>query len=538
MPNVRLRTIINQDNSTTFQVQFHEGGEWEDLTWDMISDKPFETLDDTVFMVDENGVLTITDIHTVSNWTDIEDKPFIFLDPDDFTVSASGVLSYTGSLDWSSIIGKPFNTLNNNDFEVQNGQLSVKHQIIPNQSWSQIQNKPFTSLDPTNFQVVGGVLYLNINPEIPYWSAIQNKPFTYLDSDDFAVIGDTLKVKHQTIPDPEWVDVQNKPFESLDANDFTVDAQGKMSVNFPTPTPDDWDDITNKPFETLNGTDFSVDADGEVSVNFPAPTADEWDDVANKPFESLNPADFSVDDDGEASVNFPVPFWSDVLNKPFELLSAQDFNVDPDTGILSINGGGGGGNPDWSDVQNKPFSTLDSPLFGVYNGGLRLYPAAWLDLAMPNQADAKISTLNDLKKFIQIFIVNTLKFKFNLSTPTTGWYSPMYDDNKQINIRLRIRIDNSQSDLTVLTSDYYITISFVGYRLYNYNPQDIYFFKVEVDGMPAIINSVEKFIKINGTLKVSAIKTDGEITDVQTSNTYYKEDYNMFWNECTPYLNL
>ena len=53
MPNVRLRTIINQDNSTTFQVQFHEGGEWEDLTWDMISDKPFETLDDTVFIVDE-----------------------------------------------------------------------------------------------------------------------------------------------------------------------------------------------------------------------------------------------------------------------------------------------------------------------------------------------------------------------------------------------------------------------------------------------------------------------------------------------------
>ena len=428
MPNVRLRTIINQDNSTTFQVQFHEGGEWEDLTWDMISQKPFETLDDTVFLVDENGVLTITDIHTVSNWSDVLDKPFIFLDPDDFSVSESGVLSYTGSLDWSSIVGKPFNTLNNNDFEIQNGQLSVKHQIIPNQNWSQIQSKPFTSLDPSSFQVVGGVLYLNLNPEIPYWAAIQQKPFTYLDNNDFAVIGDTLKVKHQTIPDQNWSQIQQKPFETLDSNDFSTDAQGKMSVNFPTP---DWDDLTGRPFETLNSSDFSVDADNELSVNFPTPTPDDWQDVTGKPFESIG-SGLSVDQDG--------------------VLSAT----------------GGGGNPDWLNVQNKPFSTLGGDFY-AYNGALRSSKMFYMSNSMDN--DHKITSLNDLRSFVLNYVLNSMNYcDGKIAQPANGYWGQIFTtgekkESKLLFHKVAMKLDNT-GELSSYSDRYDIIIIASGFQIF------------------------------------------------------------------------
>ena len=428
MSNVRLRTIINQDNSTTFQVQFHEGGEWEDLTWDMISQKPFETLDDTVFLVDENGVLTITDIHTVSNWSDVLDKPFIFLDPDDFSVSESGVLSYTGSLDWSSIVGKPFNTLNNNDFEIQNGQLSVKHQIIPNQNWSQIQSKPFTSLDPSSFQVVGGVLYLNLNPEIPYWAAIQQKPFTYLDNNDFAVIGDTLKVKHQTIPDQNWSQIQQKPFETLDSNDFSTDAQGKMSVNFPTP---DWDDLTGRPFETLNSSDFSVDADNELSVNFPTPTPDDWQDVTGKPFESIG-SGLSVDQDG--------------------VLSAT----------------GGGGNPDWLNVQNKPFSTLGGDFY-AYNGALRSSKMFYMSNSMDN--DHKITSLNDLRSFVLNYVLNSMNYcDGKIAQPANGYWGQIFTtgekkESKLLFHKVAMKLDNT-GELSSYSDRYDIIIIASGFQIF------------------------------------------------------------------------
>lgn len=469
MPNVRLRTIINQDNSTTFQVQFHEGGEWEDLTWDMISDKPFETLDDTVFIVDENGVLTITDVPTVCSWGDVSDKPFIFLDPDDFSVSASGVLSYTGSLDWADIIGKPFSTLDNNDFEVVSGQLKVRHQTIPNQTWSQIQNKPFTSLDPTNFQVVGGVLYLNLNPEIPSWSNVQNKPFTYLDSNDFAVVGDTLKVKHQTIPDPEWTDVQNKPFETLDANDFTVDAQGKASVNFPTPVPDDWDDVTGKPFESLNGTDFSVDADGEVTVNFPAPptpTPDDWDDVTNKPFETLN---------------------------------SSDFSVDPDTGELSLSGGGGGGNPDWTDVQNKPFDTLGDDFY-TYNGALKSQKMWYMRTYMP--ITSKISSLNDMRTYLKTYVLNSVKYlEGQIAQPTDGYWGQIYatgdkSASKLLFHKIYMRVNNT-GELAGYSGGYDIVIVASAYQMFG----TIYCF-INAYGLPNF-DDPNSLINITGCIEVT-----------------------------------
>lgn len=328
MPNVRLRTIINVDNSTTFQVQ-REDGEWVDLTWQMITDKPFETLDDTIFTVDENGVLSIISLST-PDWQNIVNKPFITLDPSDFTVDNNGVLHYSGSMDWTSLTGKPFSSLDSDDFTVDNnGKLSVIHQNIPNQNWSQITGKPFTSLNNQQFQVIGGTLYLNVATN-PQWVNVQNKPFSTLDPNNFTVDNGMLKAIPQTIPDQNWSQIQQKPFESLDANDFTVDADGKMSVNFPTPTPDDWQDVSSKPFETLNGTDFSVDQDGELSVNFPTPTPDDWDSITSKPFETLN---------------------------------SSDFSVDPDTGELSLAGGGGGGNPEWSDVLNKPFTYLGNYVY-------------------------------------------------------------------------------------------------------------------------------------------------------------------------------
>lgn len=524
MPNVRLRTIINQDNSTTFQVQFHEGGEWEDLTWDMISDKPFETLDDTVFIVDENGVLTITDVPTVCSWGDVSDKPFIFLDPDDFSVSASGVLSYTGSLDWSDIIGKPFSTLDNNDFEVTAGKLSVRHQTIPNQTWSQIQNKPFTSLDPTNFQVVGGVLYLNLNPEIPTWSNVQNKPFTYLDNDDFAVIGDTLKVKHQTIPDQTWSQIQNKPFESLDANDFSVDQDGKASVNFPTP---DWDDVTSKPFETLNGSDFSVDQDGEVSVNFPTPTPDDWDDVTNKPFETLG-SDFSVDADGEVSVNFPTPTpddWDDITNKPFETLNSSDFAVDPDTGELSIIGGGGG-NPAWGDVTSKPFETLGSEFY-ENNNQLRSRKLMYMDTEMDNAH--KITTLDEMRTFLKTYVENSINYLAGyIAQPNTGYWGNVAASNELSNSRLlfhkvRMKVANT-GDLSDYSDTYDIVLVVTAYQMLGY----VYCF-VNAYGLPNFDNAFN-LININGCIKFYLQTMPSLLWKVSSTNLYQSECSDYFFS--------
>ena len=481
MPNVRLRTIINQDNSTTFQVQFSEGGEWTDLTWDMISDKPFETLDDTVFIVDENGVLTITNIPTVCSWGDVSDKPFIFLDPDDFSVDAQGKLSYTGSLDWTDITGKPFSTLDNNDFVVQNGKLSVVHQTIPNQTWSQIQNKPFTSLDPTNFQVVGGVLYLNLNPEIPSWSNVQNKPFTYLDNSDFAVVGDTLKVKHQIIPDPEWTDVQNKPFTSLDANDFSVDGNGKMSVNFPTPIPDDWDDITNKPFESLNSADFTVDGNGEASVNFPTPTPDDWDDITNKPFETLN---------------------------------SSDFSVDPDTGELSV---AGGGTPDWSDILNKPFNSIGGILY-TDNGVLKSAQNGFYNVNM--SSSRKITSLTELTDYVKTLCVNTVETMLELVEPKSGWFVPVDWDAGTVSFMvIKMLIDNTQADLTSYSDSQRITIRMACKKLWQYETYDTFFFFLNIDGLPDPSDS-SNLLRMEGCIMVDGNKTDGQYTGASYRGSY------------------
>ena len=409
MANVKLRTIINEDNSTTFQVQF-EDGKWVDLTWDMISNKPFETLDNTVFIVDENGVLTITD--KPINWADIGNKPFITLNPADFEVSASGVLSYKGSIDWADILGKPFNSLNDNDFEVQNGQLSVKHQTIPNQNWSQIQQKPFNSLDPTTFQVVGGVLYLNTNPGITYWNDIQNKPFSFIDNNTLEVVNDTLKAKAPTIPNQTWSQIEQKPFS------------------------------------TLNPTDFSVNEGGEVSVNFPAA---------------------------------PTP----VVN--------------------------------WADVQNKPFSFLDSNLFNVYEGGLAIYPHMWFKTEMTN--NQKINTDILFKNFIFNYITNSYKKRFGLDNPFDGWYCPVFDDDRILHIKNKIKIDRTPiTDGNVLSDTYTINMKFCSHRMFQNDKLDTFYIDVEVSGMPMIINGASILSVWRGIAIAYAHKENGQYTSVDANS--------------------
>ena len=406
MANVKLRTIINEDNSTTFQVQF-EDGKWVDLTWDMISNKPFETLDNTVFIVDENGVLTITD--KPINWADIGDKPFITLNPADFEVSPSGVLSYKGSIDWADILGKPFNSLNDNDFEVQNGQLSVKHQTIPNQNWSQIQQKPFNSLDTNTFQVVGGVLYLNTNPGITYWNDIQNKPFSFIDNNTLEVVDDTLKAKAPTIPNQTWSQIEQKPFETI----------------------------------------------------------------------------------------------------------GSGLSVDPNTKELKADGGSATVN--WDDIQNKPFSFLDSNLFMVYEGGLAIYPHMWFKTEMPN--NNKINNDIGFKNFIFTYITNSYKKRFGLDNPADGWYSPVFDDDRILHIKNKIKIDRTPiTDGNVLSDSYTINMKFCSHRMFQSDTMDTFYIDVEVSGMPMIINSAPIVSVWRGIAVAFAYKQNGQYTSV-TANS-------------------
>ena len=442
MANVKLRTIINEDNSTTFQVQF-EDGKWADLTWDMISNKPFETLDNTVFIVDENGVLTITD--TPINWSDIGDKPFITLNPSDFEVSASGVLSYKGSIDWADILGKPFNSLNDNDFEIQNGVLSVKHQTIPNQNWSQIQQKPFNSLDPTTFQVVGGILYLNTNPDITYWNDIQNKPFSFIDNNTLEVVDDTLKAKAPTIPNQTWSQIENKPFSSLNPTDFSVNESGEASVNFPAQTPDSWNSVTDKPFETIG----------------------------------------------------------------------SGLSVDPETKALKAEGVSGTVN--WNDIQNKPFSFLDSNLFNVYEGGLSIYPHMWFKTEMAN--DHKINTDGLFKNFIFNYISNSYNKRFGLDNPFDGWYCPVFDDDRILHIKNKIKIDrNPITNGNTLSDTYILNMKLCSHRMFQTDTMDTFYIDVDVSGMPMIINGASIVSVWRGIAVAIAHKENGQYTSVGANN--------------------
>lgn len=441
MPNVRLRTIINVDNSTTFQVQ-REDGEWVDLTWEMITDKPFSTLDDTIFTVDENGVLSIISLST-PDWQNIVNKPFITLDPSDFTVDNNGVLKYSGSMDWASLTGKPFSSLDNNDFIVNNGKLSVIHQNIPNQGWSQITGKPFTSLNDQQFQVIGGTLYLNVATN-PQWSNVQNKPFSSINPNNFTVENGMLNVIPPTIPDPEWNDVQNKPLSSLNSDDFTVDENGEASVNFPTPTPDSWQDVTSKPFETLNETDFSVD---------------------------------------------------------------------PDTGELSL---AGGGSVDWSSIQNKPFNYIGTGLY-VYDGKLMNRYFTYIRKSMPAKHIAYLTTL---KMFIQNMLRSALANRLGVTASIVTDYYPLLLEGASNYMYLYLRIDNTQTDLTQFSDGYEVMVEAECYRNQEGSSEDKFMIAYRVNGMPLLdASNVAKRYMIEGLAQYRAAKTDGEYTSVSYDST-------------------
>ena len=510
MPNVRLRTIINQDNSTTFQVQFTDGGEWVDLTWEMISDKPFESLDDTVFIVDEDGVLSIINIPTTCDWSDVTDKPFTTLNPSDFSVNESGVLSYSGTFDWSSVGDKPFTTLDPDDFEVSaDGELSVRHQTIPNQTWNQITGKPFSSLDSDTFQVVGGVLYLNLNPSTPNWNDVQGKPFSTLDSGDFSVSGGVLKTIKQV-----WNTLTGKPFNSLNPSDFSV-LDGVLSTIKQT-----WNTLTGKPFNTLSPDDFTL-TDGELGVNFPAQLDPEWDDVEQKPFETLDNSDFSVDADGKLAVNFPTPSpddWDDITNKPFSSLNSSDFSVDAD-GELSVIGGGGSG-IGWSDIQY--------PLYRTWDDKLTTNIVVQDFTSMAN--DNKLSSLTQIRDYIKTFVLNSLKLELGLiNSPIAGYTGPLLD--KAVNIvEAAWLIDTSQPDLSMFSMGNTAKIMMTRTTRGEYGSYTDFLINVEADALP-YYNDANIDMHLSGYMIVRGYKSGDTYTSVSvfdTSFRYFDENFYSF----------
>lgn len=494
MIQVRLRTVINQDGSTIFQVE-REDGTWVELTWDMISDKPFESLDDTVFVVDEDGVLSIIGGGGSVSWSQVTSKPFTYLSNDDFTV-VNGVLTYTGTTLWSAIGGKPFSNVSSDDFKIESDTLKLKNPPT-NPTWSSVSGKPFSDLDGSTFTVSGGTLFLNTNLSSPLWTAIQSKPFTYLDSNDFEVTGDTLKAKPKY---PSWSQVTSKPFNDYDHAEFSVTngILGLLSMA--------WSKITGKPFTYLDSDDFSVSSNGTLSVNHQTIPDPEWDDVQNKPLESLG-SDFSVDSDGVASVNFPTIDWDELTGRPFETLNSSDFSVDADGELSVIHQTIP--DPDWSDVQSKPFNSIGGILY-TYDGTLLAGTMMFQNTDM--SSGHKITTPTELRNYLQTFIINSLKKRFELDNPDGGWWG-FLQDLKINHARIKILVDNTQTGLETFSDSYRISIKQTITRLWQNPTYDDYMIFVECYGLPLYSDSSKK-TQICGTVILRCPKTDGNYTDV------------------------
>lgn len=492
---VQLRTIINPDNSTTFQVR-REDGIWVDLTWEMISNKPFESLDDTTFVVDEDGVLSIIGGGGSVSWSQVTSKPFTYLSQDDFTV-VNGVLTYTGTTLWSAIGQKPFSNVSSDDFKIESDTLKLKNPPT-NPSWSQVTSKPFSTVDTdTGFSIVGGKLYLKVNPEIPYWSGIQNKPFETVSDTDFSTTGGVLSIIEKNVP---WSRVSSKPFSDYDHTELEVnnDILGVKEVG--------WSKISQKPFSSLDSDDFDVALNGTLSVKHQTIPDPEWDDVQNKPLKSLGP-DFSVDADGEASVNFPTIDWDDLSGRPFETLNSSDFSVDAD-GELSVNHQTIP-DPDWSGVQNKPFSSIGGILY-VYDDVLQAGTMMFQNVDM--SSGHKITTPTELRNYLQTYLINSLKKRFELANPDGGWWG-FIQDLKTNHARIKILVDNTQTGLETFSDSYRIAIKLAVTRLWQNPSYDDYMIFVECYGLP-LYNDSSKTTQICGTVILRCPKTDGNYTDV------------------------
>ena len=220
---VQLKTIINEDGTTTFLV-LRPDGEYTVLTWSDISNKPFNYINDLQFIV-VDGVLKITDTTLSKSWNEVTDKPFITLSPTDFEV-VNNELRYKGIPEWNEINNKPFNSVNSDDFDTTGGILKLAPKQTESVGWIDVQSKPFESVSNSDFNVVGNELQINKENLSVNWSQIGSKPFNQ--------VGDGLKVENNTLKSDvnitnTWSQVTDKPFTSIGSG-LSVDASGVLSA--------------------------------------------------------------------------------------------------------------------------------------------------------------------------------------------------------------------------------------------------------------------------------------------------------------------
>lgn len=220
---VQLKTIINDDGTTTFLV-LRPDGEYTVLTWSDISNKPFKYIDDLQFIV-VDGVLKIRDTTLSKSWDEVTDKPFITLSPTDFEV-VNNELRYKGIPSWNELTDKPFNSVNSDDFDTSGGVLKlVPKQPLP-VGWIDVENKPFERVSISDFNVVGKELQIKKEGLSIDWSQIASKPFNQ--------VGDGLKVENNTLKSNvditnTWSQVKDKPFSSIGTG-LSVDSSGVLSA--------------------------------------------------------------------------------------------------------------------------------------------------------------------------------------------------------------------------------------------------------------------------------------------------------------------
>lgn len=252
---VQLKTIINEDGTTTFLV-LRPDGEYTVLTWSDISNKPFDYINDLQFIV-VDGVLKITDNTLSKSWNEVTDKPFITLSPTDFEV-VNNELRYKGIPEWNEINDKPFNSVNSDDFDTSGGILKLVPKQPVSVGWIDVQSKPFESVSNSDFNVVGNELQINKENLSVNWSQIGSKPFNQ--------VGEGLKVEDNTLKaippsTPDWNTLQNKPFNQVGDGLKVENNTLKSDVNI-TNT---WSQVTDKPFTSI-GSGLSVDGSGVLSA--------------------------------------------------------------------------------------------------------------------------------------------------------------------------------------------------------------------------------------------------------------------------------
>ena len=252
---VQLKTIINEDGTTTFLV-LRPDGEYTVLTWSDISNKPFNYINDLQFIV-VDGVLKITDTTLSKSWNEVTDKPFITLSPTDFEV-VNNELRYKGIPSWNDLSDKPFNSVNSDDFDTSGGVLKLVPKQPETVGWIDVQSKPFESVSNSDFNVVGNELQIKKENLSVNWSQIGSKPFNQ--------VGDGLKVEDNTLKaippaTPDWNTLQNKPFNQVGDGLKVENNTLKSDVNI-TNT---WSQVTDKPFTSI-GSGLSVDGSGVLSA--------------------------------------------------------------------------------------------------------------------------------------------------------------------------------------------------------------------------------------------------------------------------------